>query len=961
MRKPQRHVLVMAVIAAALVFGTTFQFDTSVYIAHVTLYGDVSSSSTTTVVANQSVVQSTEDEEAARTLNENSSAMSTTTTTAKDTTAPVAEAAVADNTPPNTNPEDTTEQVTNGTVAPTTSAPTTSPVTSAPTSTEHAMRDWPYWKSSQVIKRKAHRAVAAASAAVSALGKDDHAAAAAAHNTSDWWWWPRPDAALERLRVSVPLLNATNNATSSRSDKPIMAIITSTLSKGRNHLPLEESALAKHLLPSILRTITEAERALWRVHVYVAIDDTDDWWLERWEQLQQVVSDSADDSWLNVTLAVFPTRKGNIPFNEIALVAYDEGAEYFCRVNDDTEFITVGWITMAVAVLQYQYDPPNVGVVAPKCGQGNTAIMTHDLVHRTHMDIFHGNYYPPAFDNWYLDDWMTQVYSAMVMGPEFGTRSTIIGQWEVKHWVFESRYAAQYVQSQWLPYEYERGHRFIANYLAQKYPAQAKNFAPSLSRPKHMDPAFVSAVLDALPPDGNLLVWGFNDDAPFWHRATSGFVVVVGTDGMKNEFFAAMPYIYFERVEYNTGWGTMEQAYQKFVVGQDMERNNWCELQLPMPETIAETAWDVILVVAPDVGVSQPMFATQTIAMTQLGKDSSNKDASIHVFVNEYERDIEREFSQKLFNAKPDNVIRSQDANNTKEFGHFILGGNHSMSTTILDDCPVAMDFRPSPNLVHWAFPNAVDVAMSSLVMQPESWVILLEVNSGYYDFLVNWWFHFSKLNITIPVEIVVEDDSVQAKVEQEILTKYSNVVMTRSAVTVNTTAADWGTPGFALIVSNRPLHIRQRLEQGINVISTDVDTVWRSSPLPYLAATSKGVDIVASVNGIDVMGHSPYYSVGFMALVSNNQTVALMSNWEERIKDAATINQHFNAALYQTTLKHQPLHWNEFPNGQVYFEQYRGDAQRDRVVVVHNDFVMGFDVKKARFEKHGLWNVSPT
>jgi rhamnogalacturonan II specific xylosyltransferase len=245
-------------------------------------------------------------------------------------------------------------------------------------------------------------------------------------------------------------------------------------------------------------------------------------------------------------------------------------------------------------------------------------------------------------------------------------------------------------------------------------------------------------------------------------------------------------------------------------------------------------------------------------------------------------------------------------------------------------------------------------------VMKPESWVILLEVNSGYYDFLANWWFHFSKLNITIPVEIVVEDDSVQAKVEQEILTKYANVAMTRSASTVNTTAADWGTPGFTLIVSNRPRHIRQRLEQGINVIYTDVDTVWRSSPIPYLAATSKGVDIVASVNGIDVMGYSPYYSVGFMALVSNNQTVELMTNWEERIKEAATVNQHFNAALYQTALKHQPLLWSEFPNGQVYFEQYTRDAQRDRAVVVHNDFVMGFDAKTARFEKHGLWNVPP-
>ena len=76
--------------------------------------------------------------------------------------------------------------------------------------------------------------------------------------------------------------------------------------------------------------------------------------------------------------------------------------------------------------------PPNVGVVAPLCKQGNTNIFTHDMVHRTHIDIF-GWYYPPKFDNWYIDDWITKVYQP--------NRSKLIKDWEVYHEVKMTRYS----------------------------------------------------------------------------------------------------------------------------------------------------------------------------------------------------------------------------------------------------------------------------------------------------------------------------------------------------------------------------------------------------------------------------------------------------------------------------------------------------------------------------------------
>ena len=50
------------------------------------------------------------------------------------------------------------------------------------------------------------------------------------------------------------------------------------------------------------------------------------------------------------------------------------------------------------------------GAVGPRCDAGNTRILTHDLTHRTHLEIFSPNYYPLQLEDWFLDDWITLVY-----------------------------------------------------------------------------------------------------------------------------------------------------------------------------------------------------------------------------------------------------------------------------------------------------------------------------------------------------------------------------------------------------------------------------------------------------------------------------------------------------------------------------------------------------------------------
>jgi hypothetical protein len=108
---------------------------------------------------------------------------------------------------------------------------------------------------------------------------------------------------------------------------------------------------------------------------------------------------------------------------EIARISYEMGADYMYRVNDDTEFYG-RWPGMFVDTLtsassggastrrQLAAALP-FGVVGPSAFSApNAKILTNDFVHRTHMDIFHMNYFPDdvVANEYLMNMWMSAVY-----------------------------------------------------------------------------------------------------------------------------------------------------------------------------------------------------------------------------------------------------------------------------------------------------------------------------------------------------------------------------------------------------------------------------------------------------------------------------------------------------------------------------------------------------------------------
>ena len=208
-----------------------------------------------------------------------------------------------------------------------------------------------------------------------------------------------------------------------------IAIVAATTSRHISSRPIDTMPLVELMLPSLPETV-ETDR--YQYKLYVGIDTDDEFWMD--PDHQQHVRDLAlKTSNVEAIFVAVPPEESRqrVPFNEACLKAYDDGADYIVRINDDTEFISKYWTSIGIAKL-LSFSPPNFGVVGPTCDQGNKEILTHDMTHRTHMEVFSLEYYPVGFGNIFLDDWVSRVYG--------NSRTAKLDNWHVYHHVRFTRY-----------------------------------------------------------------------------------------------------------------------------------------------------------------------------------------------------------------------------------------------------------------------------------------------------------------------------------------------------------------------------------------------------------------------------------------------------------------------------------------------------------------------------------------
>mmetsp|Transcript_8243 Transcript_8243/g.11352 ORF Transcript_8243/g.11352 Transcript_8243/m.11352 type:complete len:362 (-) Transcript_8243:625-1710(-) len=157
---------------------------------------------------------------------------------------------------------------------------------------------------------------------------------------------------------------------------------------------------------------------------------------------------------------------------------YDQGIEYFFQANDDTELITPNWEHLLTWTLKDSLLVPNFGVTGPIDMRLRNSLqtMTHAFVHRTHLDIF-GWFFPPAFKNWYSDDWIGTVY-----GVRYSARFNDV---RVNHHFWKERYGIDRSAVNILRSEINSGRNLILNWLNKKDPMLATKWVAQRDVPSY--------------------------------------------------------------------------------------------------------------------------------------------------------------------------------------------------------------------------------------------------------------------------------------------------------------------------------------------------------------------------------------------------------------------------------------------------------------------------------------------
>tara|TARA_B100000575_G_C23079446_1_gene621843 strand:+ start:703 stop:1422 length:720 start_codon:yes stop_codon:yes gene_type:complete len=112
-------------------------------------------------------------------------------------------------------------------------------------------------------------------------------------------------------------------------------------------------------------------------------------------------------------LTIDSSNKGNVCFiwNELFKKAYEDNYDYFVQIGSDIYFQDKDWVNACIDILKQNKDIGVVGMTdqGRKKYNPNDTLLTQSFVSRKHMKIF-GFYYPHEFKNWFIDDWISEIY-----------------------------------------------------------------------------------------------------------------------------------------------------------------------------------------------------------------------------------------------------------------------------------------------------------------------------------------------------------------------------------------------------------------------------------------------------------------------------------------------------------------------------------------------------------------------
>jgi Nucleotide-diphospho-sugar transferase len=260
---------------------------------------------------------------------------------------------------------------------------------------------------------------------------------------------------------------------------------------------------------------------------------------------------------------------------------------------------------------------------------------------------------------------------------------------------------------------------------------------------------------------------------------------------------------------------------------------------------------------------------------------------------------------------------------------------------------------------------------------QPEDWpplatitriadeknrVVAIPVNCGYVDFADNLVASMAQFGVTNFVLVPYDEMAYQIFLK----TYPDNVIppIPGSAHGISPGSAIYGSDNFLDMNRQRPNLLRWFLHRELTFLYLDADTVWRTNVLDVFDKAQyvdggEPVDAIFTTDNSNT-DHQFCSCMIYMAPTENN--MAFLKAWNDgwaigREDDQVVMNRALSN--YQQRLSYRVLgRTNGVLSGIQYFELASAD-EKNRTLIVHNNWIKGKLAKLERFENASLWNPS--
>jgi hypothetical protein len=183
-----------------------------------------------------------------------------------------------------------------------------------------------------------------------------------------------------------------------------IAFIIPVTSRKRNYNNINDIDFFKYLYSSFNKN---SSRDKYNYSFYLGYDDDDLFYIENKEKIINFFNNFGNkDKIFLIKINGLQGKVGEI-WSKLADIASIDN-DFLYQIGDDITLLTDNWEELFISDIKKNNF---IGVTGPDDINNSSGILTQSFVHVTHLSIFK-SYFPKEIKNWYIDDWITNVYDA---------------------------------------------------------------------------------------------------------------------------------------------------------------------------------------------------------------------------------------------------------------------------------------------------------------------------------------------------------------------------------------------------------------------------------------------------------------------------------------------------------------------------------------------------------------------